>query len=280
MPARTRRARRLAILLLPVAAAIGAVTLIRALGSSSAANVQQAKRSTPPLQAPLQAPHLPLPPAPAFKIPKPLDLEAAPDETRWAPVRMPTVARTAPDAGATPIETLSTRTPEGTTNLVLVLGRREDSSGRLWIRVRLPILPNNTVGWVPRSTLGGYGVVRTHLVVDVERLTATLFRDGRPILRAPVGVGKPETPTPRGEFYIRDKLASYASPFYGPLAFGTSARSSTLTDWPAGGFIGIHGTSEPELLPGRVSHGCIRLRNEDIVRLGRLMPVGTPLTIR
>ena len=44
--------------------------------------------------------------------------------------------------------------------------------------------------------------------------------------------------------------------------------------------MGIHGTDEPGLIPGRVSHGCIRLRNRDIVRLAQLMPVGTPLTIR
>jgi lipoprotein-anchoring transpeptidase ErfK/SrfK len=73
---------------------------------------------------------------------------------------------------------------------------------------------------------------------------------------------------------------SYSSPFYGPVAFGTSARSEVLTDWPAGGFVGIHGTNRPDLLPGRVSHGCIRLRNQDILRLARLLPVGTPLTIR
>jgi len=29
-----------------------------------------------------------------------------------------------------------------------------------------------------------------------------------------------------------------------------------------------------------VSHGCIRLRNEAILKLASLMPVGTPLTIR
>jgi lipoprotein-anchoring transpeptidase ErfK/SrfK len=52
-----------------------------------------------------------------------------------------------------------------------------------------------------------------------------------------------------------------------------------LTDGPAGGFIGIHGTDQPQLLPGRVSHGCIRLRNSDIRRLAQLMPVGTPVTI-
>jgi lipoprotein-anchoring transpeptidase ErfK/SrfK len=133
---------------------------------------------------------------------------------------------------------------------------------------------------VPRQALGVYGVVHTHLLIDLERLRATLRRDGRPIFRAPIGVGRPEWPTPKGEFYIRDMVTRYRSPFFGPLAFGTSARSSGLTDWPGGGFIGIHGTDEPELLPGRVSHGCIRLRNQDILELGRLMPVGTPVTIR
>ena len=48
----------------------------------------------------------------------------------------------------------------------------------------------------------------------------------------------------------------------------------------AGGFVGIHGTDRPDLLPGRVSHGCIRMRNEDILRLAELPPIGTPLSIR
>jgi lipoprotein-anchoring transpeptidase ErfK/SrfK len=63
------------------------------------------------------------------------------------------------------------------------------------------------------------------------------------------------------------------------VPFGTSARSAHLTDWPDGGFIGIHGTDQPQLIPGRVSHGCIHMRNADIVALGRLMPIGTPLVI-
>jgi lipoprotein-anchoring transpeptidase ErfK/SrfK len=53
-----------------------------------------------------------------------------------------------------------------------------------------------------------------------------------------------------------------------------------LTDWPGGGFIGIHGTNAPGLIPGRVSHGCIRMRNEDITRLNSLMSVGTPVSVR
>jgi lipoprotein-anchoring transpeptidase ErfK/SrfK len=41
----------------------------------------------------------------------------------------------------------------------------------------------------------------------------------------------------------------------------------------------VHGTNHPELLPGAVSHGCIRMTNRAIRKLAKLMPVGTPLTI-
>jgi lipoprotein-anchoring transpeptidase ErfK/SrfK len=65
---------------------------------------------------------------------------------------------------------------------------------------------------------------------------------------------------------------------YGPLAFGTSAYSK-LSDWPGGGVVGIHGTNEPGLIPGRPSHGCVRVRNDKITKLARLMPIGTPVRI-
>jgi lipoprotein-anchoring transpeptidase ErfK/SrfK len=144
----------------------------------------------------------------------------------------------------------------------------------------MPVLPNGTQGWVLRSALSGYTFVDTHLVVSLRHRRLTLYRDGRAIFRAPVGVGAPHTPTPRGQFYIRDRLRGFASPFYGPIAFGTSARSAVLTEWPAGGYIGIHGTNAPRRIPGRPSHGCIRMRDRDILRLARLLPVGTPLTIQ
>ncbi len=219
------------------------------------------------------------PPRSALTIPTPKPLQNGRETVRWAPVVQPALARTTPDRGAPVVARLERRTAEGTPNSVLVLMGARDSSGRVWVKARLPVLPNGSSGWVPRSAVGGYRFLHTHLVIDTRRFTATLMRDGRPIFEAAVGVGKPMWPTPKGEFYVRNKLTSFDSPFYGPLAFGTSARSSVLTDWPAGGFIGIHGTNEPELLPGRVSHGCVRMRNEDILRLGTLMPVGTPISI-
>jgi hypothetical protein len=221
---------------------------------------------------------LPHPERPAFVVGKPVRLSRGESRARFAPVVEAVVARREPAASAAPIAELSRETPEGTANIVLVLGARTRADGQ-WIRVRLPVLPNGEIGWVPRRVLGGYRFVHTRLVVERERFTATLFSNGRAVFRAPVGVGRPQWPTPTGEFYIRDKLRGFGNPFYGPIAYGTSARSAVLTDWPGGGFVGIHGTNEPELIPGRISHGCIRMRNRDILRLSRLMPVGTPLTI-
>jgi lipoprotein-anchoring transpeptidase ErfK/SrfK len=197
---------------------------------------------------------------------------------RWAFVIRQTVARSAPRRTAAPLAKLGRWTPEGTTNLVLTLSGQRTTRG-VWIKVRLPVLPASRTGWVPRKALSDWKELRTRLVVDRRKLTATLFRRGKVIFRAPVGVGQSNWPTPHGEFFIRNQLYGFGNPVYGPIAFGTSARSAVLTDWPGGGFIGIHGTNQPHILPGRVSHGCIRMKNPHILRLARLMPVGTPLTV-
>jgi lipoprotein-anchoring transpeptidase ErfK/SrfK len=222
---------------------------------------------------------LPEPVAPAFVPGAPRRLSRT-GLAHWAPVRRATSARSAPDPAAPVVAAVAATTPEGTDNALAVLASRLDARGAPWVRVRLAVLPNGTTGWVPRTALGGIETVRTRLDVDLGRLRATLRRAGRAILRVPIGAGTAAAPTPRGHFYVRNRLTRYRSPAYGPVAFGTSARSETITDWPAGGFVGIHGTDRPDLIPGHVSHGCIRMRNADILRLARLMPVGTPVEIR
>jgi lipoprotein-anchoring transpeptidase ErfK/SrfK len=224
-------------------------------------------------------PAVPLPARLGIAVPPPQPLAPAGPEYWSAPILRPVVAKAEPSVDAAAVVSLSTRTPEATSNLVLVIGRRLDGDGKLWLQVRLPVLPNDRTGWIPRTAVGGYTLLHTRLVVDLGRLEATLLRDGRPVFHARIGIGKPSSPTPTGNFYIRDRVTDFHDAFYGPLAFGTSARSAVLTDWPGGGFVGIHGTNRPELIPGRVSHGCIRMRNADIVRLGRLLPAGAPVTI-
>jgi L,D-transpeptidase catalytic domain len=214
------------------------------------------------------------PPRLGLAIPRPQLLASAADGVSlWAPVRRPIAIRDAPSAGGSIVAHVTSSTPEGTENIVLVTGPTR-SAGGLWVPVRAA----ETTGWAPRAALGGYEAVDTRLLVDTSTFTATLLRANRVVFRARIGVGTASAPTPTGSFYVRNQLTRYRSAFYGPVAFGTSARS-TLTDWPAGGFVGIHGTSRPDLLPGRVSHGCIRMRNADILALARLMPVGTPVEI-
>ena len=223
---------------------------------------------------------LPAAPAPALEVGPPARLTSSRFLSRWAIVRSPALARSAPSASAPGVAGLKAKTAEQTPSAVGVLSSKADRLGGVWVKVQLPILPNSSVGWVKRRALGAYHTVDTRLLVDRRTLRATLYRAGKRIFSASVGVGTSASPTPAGHFIVRSELTRYASAFYGPIAFGTTARSAVLTDWPGGGFVGIHGTDAPQLLPGQVSHGCIRMRNADIRRLAKLMPIGTPLTIR
>ena len=200
---------------------------------------------------------------------------------RWAYIYTPTAARVRPSMSARVITRLKLYTLDSTVNLVLLVGQKLDGRGRLWYRVRLPILPNSSTGWVRADDLTTTRSVSTYLVIYRKLFTATLYRRGRPVFRTRVGVGKPYWPTPTGDFYIREVLTGYHDPFYGPVSFGTSGRSSILTDWEGGGgVVGIHGTNAPGILPGRVSHGCVRMKNGAVLRLFGLMPLGTPVAIR
>jgi hypothetical protein len=263
------RRRRPAAALVAAGAALGLLAMLLWPGAES----------RPSTGGEAALPGLGAPPAPALDVPSPAQLRREGHVSTWTTVRERVVARSAPSGRARAVARLRERTPEGTPNPLLVLGRSGDRRGRTWLKVRLATLPNGTTGWMPRRALGGYRTARTQLIVNLRRRRLTLLSNGRRVFRAAVGVGLPQWPTPRGRFFIRNKLVRYRSPFYGPVAFGTSARSPVLTDWPGGGFVGIHGTNRPDLLPGEVSHGCIRMRNRDILRLSRLLVVGTPLRI-
>jgi lipoprotein-anchoring transpeptidase ErfK/SrfK len=106
------------------------------------------------------------------------------------------------------------------------------------------------------------------------------YRNGQQIWSAPVGIGSPATPTPPGHFWIRERFkVTDPQSGYWPYAFGTSDYS-TLTDWPGGGAVGIHGLYfAPQSIPGHVSHGCVRLQVADDDWLAAHLQVGTPLDV-
>ena len=198
----------------------------------------------------------------------------------WAhPVQRAAVRRS-PSHASRQVARTHFLTEDGFPEVYPVLRTFKDRRGRSWLRIRIPMRPNGRTGWVRDTALGPLYRVKTRLVVDRRSLRATLFRSGRRVWRSPVGVGKAGTPTPGGKFWIREKFrVADRGGIYGPVAFGT-ADYSRLSDWPGGGVIGIHGTNQPELIPGRPSHGCVRVPNRAISRLYRLMPIGTPMDVR
>jgi L,D-transpeptidase catalytic domain len=201
--------------------------------------------------------------------------------TRWAHTNLIGKIRTKPSRHGKTIAKLRWNTEDGLPEVYVVLQSRLDADDRVWLQIRIPGRPNGRKGWVREGQLSNLKEIETHLTIDRRSLTATLRRRGREAWRSRIGIGAPGTVTPKGRFWIRERLRNLGgNPVYGPWAFGTSAYSDTLTDWPGGGVVGIHGTNQPGLIPGRPSHGCVRVANEKIVRLAKLMPVGTPVRIR
>jgi hypothetical protein len=213
--------------------------------------------------------------------PSPTRLSNETTFTRWAGAASTAKVYASPSALSRRVGRLRLLTEDGFPEVYILLASRQEAApGAAWIQVRLPQRPNNVTGWVRGDALGPFNLVYTRLVVSQRRLRVTLFDHSKRRFQSRVGMGKPSTPTPMGSFWIREKFHVSGNPLYGTRAMGTAAYSNTLTDWPGGGVIGMHGTSEPGLIPGRPSHGCVRLRNRDIERLYALTPIGTPLLIR
>jgi hypothetical protein len=201
--------------------------------------------------------------------------------TRWAHVASSQPIFRQPRTSSEQMARLHWDTEDGFPEVYLLLREQFDAQGVEWIELRIPGRPNGRVGWVRRDALGGIHVTHRLVVVDRERLTLGVYGFGRLLWSAPVGIGSAGRPTPAGHFWIREvfRIHDPSSGYY-PVAFGTSAYSR-LTDWPGGGVVGIHGPYfDPQAIPGRISHGCIRLRVADDAKLAEYVAPGTPLLIR
>ncbi len=201
--------------------------------------------------------------------------------TQWAYVSRIANIYSQPSIRSHVITKLTWFTEDGFNSIYLLLRAHWNKKSREWVKIRIPGRPNGRVGWVERNALGRFHL--THLAVVVNRRKERLFfyKAGHVIWSAPVGIGAPSMPTPAGHFWINERfvITDPANGYY-PYAFGTTDYS-TLTDWPGGGVVGIHGPfgAPASAIPGRISHGCIRLRIPDDFWLGRHMQLGTPVRV-
>lgn len=194
------------------------------------------------------------------------------------------VVRDRPDGAV--VAALTARRPlTGERTVLPVLARAVDGAGRTWLQVRLP---GRTLSdhWLPRTgwIAGAHTELRTtpwHIVVDLGAREMTVYEYGHVLRRFPAIVGKPSTPTPRGQYFVEEDVVLSNGQPGGPVALATSDRSNVLQVFDGGpGQIAIHGLDE---LGGQLgtaeSHGCVRLANENIRWLAARVGAGTPVTI-
>ena len=187
-------------------------------------------------------------------------------------------ARTQPSRSAPVLKTMTQFRPDYRARFVLALSELDDAkTGKpSWYRITIPGRPNGRTGWIPAGSVSLRPVDRWLVIYRGSRkfefyVNGTVRRTGK------VAVGRKGMETPLGLFYVQAKFDPTWA-VLGAYAFETSGYSK-LSDWPGGGVVGVHGTNTPDLIGEAVSHGCVRLYNNDIQYLRSVMGVGTPIKI-
>ena len=159
-----------------------------------------------------------------------------------------------------------------------VIDQHTDAEGRRWLEVRLPTRPNGSTGWLEAShTRSRY--LEERIVIDLSAHTLTRWHRHRLVARYGVGVGLPQTPTTPGRFFVWARVPFEELGPYGVYALGLSGFSEVITEWIGGGRMAIHGTPNRSDPGSDISHGCVRVYNDQMLKL-RDVAMGTPVTIR
>lgn len=233
---------------------------------SPVTEAQPTQPPTPEISAPGEITGIVLPPLLAEGV----DVVAVPVERYTSMWQRP--------GAPAPLYALDTRNPLGTLAPMLVHDARR-WNGSAWYEVFLPLRPNGTTAWVHEADI----VLREmdeRIEVDLSDRLLRHFVGDELAHRFSVGVGTSGTPTGVGEFYVWVKVP-YEDPnqAYGIMALGLSGFSPVLSDWPGEGRMAIHGTPNAGDRGRPVSHGCVRVYNEDMEDLVDV-PLGTPVEIR
>ncbi|HXP86726.1 MAG TPA: L,D-transpeptidase [Bryobacteraceae bacterium] len=119
------------------------------------------------------------------------------------------------------------------------------------------------------------------IVISIPDRKLVLFDGDRVEKIYDVAVGKPSTPTPTGEFRIINHIPNPT--YYGPAGAIAPGKDNPVgTRWmglSVPGY-GIHGTNVPSSIGKTASHGCIRMRQQDLEELFDLVNVGVTVELR
>lgn len=145
----------------------------------------------------------------------------------------------------------------------------------------IPLPGLDAIAYLPESVS-----LEVHLVVKLSARRVYVYRDGVAIASYPVAIGKPGWETPLGTFRV---LSKEVNPIFKSFKTGTVIPPGPdnplgvrwIGIWTDGKTqLGFHGTNEAELIGQAVSHGCIRMRNADVVALYDQVQVGTIVMVQ
>ncbi|MEC4987677.1 MAG: L,D-transpeptidase [Oscillatoria sp. PMC 1068.18] len=127
--------------------------------------------------------------------------------------------------------------------------------------------------------------VVTRLVIKLRSRRVYVYQGTNELVSYPIAVGRAGWETPTGSFQVMQKMRDpvWEHPLTGELV--PPGSRNPLGDrwigfWTDGtNYIGFHGTPNEELVGQAVSHGCIRMLNQDVRALFEKVAVGTPVIV-
>ncbi|MEM7553283.1 MAG: L,D-transpeptidase [Cyanobacteria bacterium P01_A01_bin.84] len=124
------------------------------------------------------------------------------------------------------------------------------------------------------------------VVVDLSDRRVYVYNADRAIASYPTGIGKQGWETPVGSFNVIQKIPnpSWRHPITGkvfPAGVDSPLGKRWVGFWSDGrNYIGFHGTPDYDKVGSAVSHGCLRMRNDDVMMLYQQVSMGTPVEVR
>jgi L,D-transpeptidase ErfK/SrfK len=122
---------------------------------------------------------------------------------------------------------------------------------------------------------------QTYLLIKLSRRRVYFYKNGKLQTSYPIAIGKAGWETPVGTFEIIDMQRDpvWENPFTGkiiPPGRNNPLGVAWIGFWTDGiNQIGFHGTYNENLVGQPVSHGCIRMRNRDILKLYEQVNIST-----
>lgn len=125
-----------------------------------------------------------------------------------------------------------------------------------------------------------------NVVVDLSDRRAYVYRQSTVIASYPIGVGKKGWETPTGSFKVMHMQhdPAWRHPITGqvfPAGPNSPLGQRWIGFWTDGhSHIGFHGTPNADVVGNPVSHGCLRMRNPDVISLYNYVTLGTQVEVR